>query len=186
MRSELMFLTGAVAMLVSVPAFSAEGGFLSASAIRFGVAGGRVLIKADDVDLRGRTGGWELFGGFEFNRYFAIEAGYIIGGKAKDNVEGIVIEDDTSMLYASAIGSLPLGDTASVYARAGLLDWKSDRETRLDGVVLATENVDGNDPFVGAGFAAMIDDALLRLEYRMADLDDTELRFVSLAIAWRF
>jgi hypothetical protein len=32
----------------------------------------------------------------------------------------------------------------------------------------------------------MIDDALLRLEYRMADLDDTELRFVSLAIAWRF
>jgi OmpA-OmpF porin, OOP family len=186
MRHKLHAAAIALALLASAPAFGAEDNFLAHSAWRFGFAGGRAQIKADDSDLSGRTGDWELFAGFEFNRYLAVEAGYLIGGKAKDEVEGVVFEDDTSARYACAIGSLPLSEAVTVYARGGVLDWESDREARRDGVVLAAEKADGTDPFVGVGFAALIDDALLRLEYRRADLDDTRLTFVSLGVAWRF
>jgi hypothetical protein len=186
MRSKFIALVGATTMLLTGPAFGAEDGFLRNSAVRFGIAGGRIVLDAHDVDLTGRTTDWELFVGFEFNRHLAIEAGYIIGGKAKDDVDGVVIEDDTNAAYASVIGSLPLNDVVTAYARGGLLHWKSDREARLEGQVLDTEAVDGTDPFYGAGLAALIDDALVRLEYRIADLDDRDFGYVSLAIAWRF
>lgn len=187
MRTKLIGILGTLGLLSAAPAFSAGAdGFMSESAWRFGIGGGRLTIEADDLDLKGSATAWEVFGGFEFNRYLAIEAGYIDGGKAKDNVGDIVIEADTRALYASVLGSLPVGDVVSLYARAGVMDWKSDQEARSDGDVLLAVDVDGTDPFFGAGIAALIEGALLRLEYRIADLDDTDLTAVSLAIAWRF
>lgn len=158
----------------------------SADAARFGIGAGRATIEADDFDLEGRATAWEIFGGYEFNQYLAVEAGYINGGKAKDSIQGVVVVANTSAIAASVVGSLPVNESFSFFGRAGYMHWESDQEARIDGDVVATADVDGNDPFFGAGVAVGIDEALLRFEYRIASLDDSDLSLLSLAVLWRF
>lgn len=158
----------------------------NADAARFGIGAGRATIEADDFDLEGRATAWEIFGGYEFNEYLAIEAGYINGGKAKDSIQGIVVEANTSAIAASVVGSVPVSEAISFFGRAGYMHWESDQQARFDGDVLATADVDGNDPFFGAGVAWGLDGALLRFEYRIASLDDSDLSLLSLAVVWRF
>jgi OmpA-OmpF porin, OOP family len=153
---------------------------------RFGIGLGRATIEADDFDLEGRATAWEIFGGYEFNPYLAVEAGYIDGGKADDEIAGVVIETDTYALVASVIGSLPVGECCSLYGRAGYMHWESDQEARVAGDVIATLDVDGNEPFFGAGASATVDASLIRLEYRLASLDNSDLSLISLAVVWRF
>lgn len=158
----------------------AEGAF------RLGIGAGKATIEADDIDLEGKATAWEIFGGYELNPYVAFELGYIDGGSADDTIDALTVRADTTAIAGSVIGSMPVGETFSVYARAGYMHWKSEEALIDSGVTVATLDVDGNDPFFGAGLAAKVDDGLLRLEYRIADLDDTDLSLISLAIVWRF
>lgn len=175
----MRFLHIAVLMLVGI-------GSAHAGNFRVGVGLGRATVEADDIALEDNTTAFEGFLGWEFNRWLAVEVGYIDGGKAKDTIFGAVIEADTSAWAASVVGSLPIGDSFSVFARAGGLHWKADEEARINGTPVARTNVNGDDVFYGAGIAGLVDNALLRLEYRFADLDDTNLKLWSAAIVWRF
>lgn len=151
-----------------------------------GFSAGRSEAKMDEFGIKGHATAWEVFGGWEFNRYLAIEAGYIDGGKPKDGAEGVVLEQDISAFQASLTASLPLGEHFGVYGRAGVLHWKSDQELRVDGETIAQQDLDGDDPFYGVGLTGTVEGALIRLEYRMADIDDSDLSLLSLGIAWRF
>lgn len=104
------------------------------TAWRFGIGGSRVQVEIDDV-LDDRTSGWSIFGGFEFNRFLAIEAGYLDAGEVKEEiVAGGVLAADNTAFFGSVLGSLPLGDSAaSLFGRAGMLSWKSDQEGRVNG-----------------------------------------------------
>jgi OOP family OmpA-OmpF porin len=159
---------------------NAEGAF------RIGIGGGQATIEADDLDLKGSATAWEVFGGYEANENWAVEIGYIDGGSADDSIGNVTVEADTTTFVASVIGSLWVGDNFSVYARAGLMHWESEEALKVSGVTVATDDLDGDDPFFGAGGALLVDGALLRLEYRLANLDDTDLSLISLALAWRF
>lgn len=159
----------------------------SQSAIRFGIGAGKVTIEADDVDLKGNGWGWEVFAGYEFNRYVAVEASYIDAGDVNDHIEeGITAAADTHGYSASVLGTLPVNDVFSVYARAGYLKWKADERLRVDGETVLQYDVDGSDPIFGVGLSTLVDGAFLRLEYRMADLDDTDLSMIGASIVWRF
>lgn len=153
---------------------------------RLGLGVGRVTIEMDDVDLKGSATAWEIFGGIEFNRYFALEAGYMDGGKAKDNALGAVVEADTSAFTVSAIGTIPVNDVFGIYGRAGAMRWKSDQSVRVDGRTLWKDDFDGTDAYFGAGLAVALDGALLRVEYRVADLDDSDLSLINAGVVWRF
>lgn len=159
----------------------------SESAFRFGIGAGKVTIEADEVDLKGDAWGWEIFGGYEFNRYIAVEVSYLDGGEADDVIgEGVKVVADTYGYAASVIGSLPVSDSVSVYARAGFLKWKADESLKVDGEPVLTEKVDGSDPIFGVGVAGLLEGAWVRLEYRIADIDDTDLSMIGASIAWRF
>jgi OOP family OmpA-OmpF porin len=153
---------------------------------RFGVSVGRETLKADDYGLDAHSTAWEVFGGYEFNKYLAIEAGYIDGTTAKQSIPGGALEIDASGYYGSVVGSLPFAEVFSVYGRAGYLHWKADEYAHADGGT-ANGSVNGDDPIFGVGIAYEGEgNALLRLEYRIADLDDTDLSLISVGIAWRF
>lgn len=173
-----VFLCTSAFMVVSSTA-SAEG------AARFGLGAGRATVEMDDYDLEGDSTAWEVFGGWEFNRYIAIELGYLDAGTADDEMEGVRFEADATAIAASIVGSLPIGDTFSLFGRAGYLHWESEQRA-TDGELSASADFDGNDPFFGAGIAANWEGALVRLEYRIASLDDSDISLISLAMAWRF
>lgn len=151
-----------------------------------GLGVGRVTIETDEVGLKGSSTAWEIFGGIEFNRYFALEAGYMDGGKIKDTVLGAVVEADTTAFTVSAVGTIPINDVLGIYGRAGAMRWKSDQSLRFEGETLLKGDVDGTDAYFGAGLAVGLDGALLRVEYRIADLDDSDLSLINASVVWRF
>src|ERR1700735_3965221 len=88
--------------------------------------------------------GFKAFGGYEFNRYFALEAGYFSLGKfgfTADTLPAGSLRGDIKLQGANfdAVGSLPLGDKFSLFARAGV------------------NYADAKDSFAGTGSVAVID-----------------------------
>lgn len=173
-----LFMTGA--------AVGAEdGGFIDDPAIRFGISVGRSTIEADAIDLEGDSTAWSVFGGYEFNRYFALEGGYIDGGQADDTIANAYVTADSKAWQASAVGSWPMGSIFSVYGRAGALSWETAERARIDNAEIRLK-VDGTDPYFGVGAAALVEGALLRLEYSHANLEESDLSMLSLQLVWRF
>jgi hypothetical protein len=162
------------------------------SKFRFGVGANMTEIGFDEddlgVELDFKSKGWEAFFGYEFNRYFAIEAGYMDVGEDTVSILGVASALlDTTAYQASVLGSLPLGDWGSVYGRAGLLHWEAAESANVPsmGLIIAGES-EGDDPFFGVGAALNVEGALVRLEYRLAEIDDADLNQIGLQIAWRF
>src|ERR1700734_3390540 len=96
-------------------------------------------ISNDDLHF-----GFKAFGGYAFNRYFALESGYFNLGKfgfGADTVPPGSLRGDIKLQGANfdAVGSVPLGDKFSFFARAGV------------------NYADAKDSFAGTGSVAVID-----------------------------
>lgn len=85
-----------------------------------------------------RTAAWNLFVGFEFNRYLAVEVGRQTAGNASqqkvltsaETLTTLTIGDETFDLktaawHGSVIGSWPVNDYVSFFGRAGMTRWNS-------------------------------------------------------------
>lgn len=170
--------------LAALLAFSAVHAQDDDQKFRLGIGAGKYTADSDLAEFK--STGWEVFGGYEFNRYLAIEAGYLDTGSDSKTISGLKVEVSASSIFASVIGSLPIGETFSVFARGGLLHWEADGTGSASGFTLTAED-DGDDLFLGVGLSAQIEGALFRLEYRFAEIDDVvDLSMIGLNLAWRF
>ena len=76
-----------------------------------------------------KDGAWKLYGGWRFHRYGAIELGYLDFGSATTQYDvgvpqGVARRDGRYRLTGwetSLAGTLPVGDRATVFAKAGVL-----------------------------------------------------------------
>lgn len=90
--------------------------------------------------------------GYQFNRYFGLEAGYADFGEIEPlGSAGPKLEGDAA--YLVAVGTVPFTDSFSGYTKAGINDWKADAS--VAGLVADDS---GNDPTYGLG-----------LQYRFTD-----------------
>ncbi len=73
---------------------------------------------------------WNAFAGYRFNRYFALEAGYTDFGEATTSgfVTGIPtrVTAETTAFELVGVGRIPLGDSFSLYGKAGFFRFDSD------------------------------------------------------------
>jgi OOP family OmpA-OmpF porin len=103
------------------------------------------VASTDNTDV-----GWKVFGGYQFNPYFAVEAAYVnlgeftasgffAGSPAHGSAEG-----DAGLF--SLVGTLPLGDAFDLSAKVGAIVWDVDTsvagsfgtsETNFNGTTLA-------------------------------------------------
>jgi OOP family OmpA-OmpF porin len=80
---------------------------------------GTIAGSTDDKDTA-----WKLFGGYQFNRYLGVEAGYVDLGKA--GVSGTsggnpaAASFDSTVWQASAVGSYPLSQQFAVTGKLGV------------------------------------------------------------------
>jgi OOP family OmpA-OmpF porin len=130
---------------------------------------------------------WKVFGGYQFHDSFAAEVGYLDSGEAKETVGIESLSISTDGITASLVGMLPIGETFSVHARLGMFFW--DAEATFDdgvgGVFTASQS--GEDPYYGVGGGmALGENAGLRLEYEIADIDDVDVSMISLSVLFRF
>jgi len=96
-------------------------------------------ISNDDLHF-----GFKAYGGYAFNRYFALESGYFNLGRfgfTADTLPAGSLRGDIKLQGANfdAVGSVPLGDKFSLFARAGV------------------NYADAKDSFAGTGSVAVLE-----------------------------
>lgn len=108
-----------------------------------------IVGTCDDKDT-----GWKIFGGYQFNRYFAVEGGYVDFGKATatDVSLGTPISGDAEGwgLFATGLATLPINEQFGVFAKAGLAYTKAD-VTAVVGGVSVSDDDSGTDLVYGVG-----------------------------------
>jgi OOP family OmpA-OmpF porin len=125
---------------------------------------------------------FSLFGGYQFNKYFGLEAGYADFGKIEANGAGPALEGDSA--YLTAVGTLPITDRFSAYAKAGLHRWNVD--TALPGLT-GNNDDSGSDPTYGVGMQYRFTDRVaLRGEYSRFEVEDLDADLAQLQVRFDF
>ena len=112
---------------------------------------------------------WKLFGGWRFNPYVALEAGFLNLGEASgdtvifgQDVNGRIAAD---ALFAELVGSVPLGQRARAFGKLGVANLNAELTTDVFAVPLA------GTPFAQTGFSKDFTEAMfgLGLEFAFSD-----------------
>ena len=107
-----------------------------------GVAG-----STDDKDTA-----WKAFGGYQFNRYFGAEAGYVDLGKSSIlGPTGDSAAFDSKVWHANAVGSLPLSDQFALTGKLGIARTDTDVSGVIGGVPVAGGTDHNTAPTYGLG-----------------------------------
>ena len=137
------------------------------------------------VDERGyddEDTAFSVFGGYQFNRYFALEGAYTDFGKVEPEALGSDLEADAASI--TAVGIVPITDKFSAYAKAGFSRWNLDTELPA---VTGTQDDSGTDPTYGLGVQYNITDAVsLRGEYNRFEVEDIDLDVAHLQVRYSF
>jgi OOP family OmpA-OmpF porin len=162
----LAFVT-VLALLVFAPGAMA-GGYVGGSILETKLAIDEDGFDEDDT-------GWKVFGGYNFFRFFGLEAAYYDMGEPTGNDYSA----DLNAWALSARGILPLGKHFELFAKVGYMAWEADLS---DGF-----SDDDTDLTYGAGVAIIFGSHVeVRAEYEVLDVDDADLDIVSVGAAFRF
>ncbi|MBU8975804.1 outer membrane beta-barrel protein [Lysobacter sp. MMG2] len=177
MKKNKLLSTALVAVIASAAAFGAQAadkGFYAGAGV------GQSFVDEgayDDEDTA-----FSVFGGYQFNRYFGLEGGYADFGKLEPRGAGPELE--ASSVYLTAVGTLPITDKFSAYAKAGIQRW--DLDTAIPSVVGNSDD-SGTDPTYGLGVQyRFTDHVALRGEYSRFEIEDTDLDLAQLQVRYDF
>ena len=162
------FVTG-LALVLFAPAAMA-GGYVGGSIVQT-----KLSIDSDGFDEDDT--GWKVYGGFNFFKFFGLEAGYFDMGEPKEKSTGNSAELTAWAL--SARGILPLGSHFELFAKAGYMVWDAKLS---DGF-----SDDDADVIYGAGVAIILGSHVeIRAEYEILDVSGADVDLVSVGAAFRF
>jgi OmpA-OmpF porin, OOP family len=189
----------ALAMLTATPAWSQDAGFYLGASIGQSKAkdtcDDSAGFSCDDKDTA-----WKIFAGYQFNRHFAVEAGYtdlgevtVSAASGTSSVRGTI---ELSAFELMAVGSFPVADRFSLYGKLGL--YRAETEQRLQ-VTLGTLTVSDNKTEKNAdltfGFGARFDitrNLGVRAEWQRyldvggGEIGEDDVDVLSVGILWRF
>jgi len=180
--------------LVSGAAWSADSGFYVGGSLGFSDVSASLTSKYSDSegdsdslkgDFNGSDFGWSVYVGYDFNKYAAVELGWIDLGdpsdvvdKGSDSFEGFTdqwkTEIDASLagLDLAVVGKVPLGESWDLHAKLGVIWWSPEvtwkvTETFSDGTttdkvwVKYKDEVDSTDLLVGVGVSWKLNENII-------------------------
>jgi OOP family OmpA-OmpF porin len=153
-----------------------------------------LLDRGGRVD--GEDGAFKIFGGYQFNRHFALEAAIVDLGDVSysgnftgtaplsGRVEGGRVQN--SGFNLSAVGVVPLGERFVLFGKAGMFLWYSEASDVTNGIATYSE-ADGADLSLGLGASMALGERVsLRAEWERFDMSDVDVDLVTLGVAFRF
>jgi len=156
------------------------GAYIGAGAGRSDVDADAGISSFSDTDT-----GWKIFGGYAFNKYFAVEGAWVDLGDFSDTVPDPLfsIPTKTSLgldgFAVSGVGSYPVNEAFTVFGKLGIWSWESDVSISALGF---SEDENGTDVMFGAGASYNFTKAIsVRAEWERftADSDDADLFSIS-------
>lgn len=139
----------------------------------------------DDTDTAFR-----VYGGYQFNRWIAAEAGYVDFGRFTGEVPSIEGPINTRLdADGFTLGLRPqvsLGSKWFAQAQAGVLFWDATARFQGDGFSQRFSD-DGEDPYYGLGIGRYLgNNWRASAEWTRYDTDDSDVDFLNLALSARF
>lgn len=159
-----------------------------------GVGTAKLEIDGDeDIDaFDADDTAFKVFGGYNFNQYFAVEAAYFDGGKPEESfrisqsLNGSV-EFNTTGLIASVLGRVPLGEVFSLYGKLGFASYDVEAKGRVNGDVIYEEEGSDDDVVYGLGAAFNLGSSFeLRAEYEAISISDGDFTVLSVNGLFKF
>jgi OOP family OmpA-OmpF porin len=146
----------------------------------------------DDIDFDDSDTGFKLFGGYTFNRNFAIEVSYFDLGEASGSLfdpffGDIEFDVGVSGLNAQAVGLLPLTETFSLFGKIGFASYDIDAEVTVAGVGDGEGSESESDMTYGVGGAISFAERFeVRVEYEAINVDGGDANMISVGGLIRF
>jgi OmpA-OmpF porin, OOP family len=189
--SKLTWAAAMVLGLITTPALAADyQGFYA------GAGAGQMSVDSD-ADLDGTSLSFDdsdtafrIFGGWQFNENFGIEAGYVDGGKASEtiDVDGTDVDVDIEVTGVDLMlrGVLPIGDSFFAFAQVGGIFWDADFTASAGGESISDSD-SGEDLAYGAGMGFNFgENAGVRAEYMLYDVSDADVDSILVSFFWKF
>ena len=170
-----------VVLLASLPAHADGnwfvGGSIGSSTIDDTIE--TIPVDTDSTSIR-------LYGGYEFNKHFAIEFGYLDFGEFTESlqIDGSPVElsAEADGFTLSVVGTLPLSDRFSLHGTVGSFFW--DGDTSFNGIA---DDPGDTNLFLGVGANFSLTTSLsIRAEFANYELEETDAQVLSLGLAYRF
>lgn len=176
----------------------------SASEINSTLTGSGLTVSGTSVD--DTDTGWKLFAGYQFNKYLALEGGYVNLGRFDATTTVTAINGTpitpTSIsanikvkdgLYIDAVGTLPISDSVSVFGKLGAYSLKTELSASGGGAS-ASDSTRNSDLTYGVGVSYAINkDLQLRGEWerfeKVGDSNKTgqsDIDLLSLGLTYQF
>ena len=166
--------------------------------------GGALGQSQVDIDCTGastcdeKDTSWKIFGGYQFNKNFALEFGYANLGEA--TASGSVppfgtasVKFETMAFDLVAVGSLPIADRFSIYGKIGLYRADTDADVSVSGLGSTTESDSNTDLTFGVGVRYDFTRNLgVRAEWQRysdvsaGDFGESDIDVISVGVIWRF
>lgn len=141
----------------------------------------------DGFDVDADSTAFRITLGWRFNEHFAIDGGYHNFGRFDQSfdVDGTVSEVSLKAdgFTFGGVGTVPVGDRFSLFARAGVFFWDGDAD--INSVTAATP--EDTNFYLGAGLRLDLTDRLsATADGSRYDLDGTSSTVFSVGLAYRF
>jgi len=141
----------------------------------------------DQDSANTRTEGWKVYAGYQFNKYLALEGGYVNLNDMTGRKGAVRTEIATDAWALSAVLSYPVTNKFSVMGKVGAAYMLADVNTKTGTAVSVTKGNDGYEPTYGVGINyALFDNLSLRAEWDRYDRSDMNIDLVSAGMAVKF
>jgi OOP family OmpA-OmpF porin len=195
-------LIGAAAVALSPSAFAQEQAhkfYLGGAYGQTKLAGGCDDVRDAFSSLGGTTSscsdkdnGWKIFGGYQVNRNFAVEASYIdwgaINGSGRVGAIPVNVTGEAQSFGVAAVGILPLNERFSVFGKAGILMTDTKVSARATSGALSSsssEDDSSSELHIGVGALFNVSESFaIRAEWERAT--DTKIDMISIGVQVRF
>ena len=187
MNRKLVFAALIAILLTSVAMAGDTGYYLGGGVSQ---AYQKVRDSSVDIKLSGNATGWKVFGGYNFIKFFGVEASYVDFGSVKDQSSGIHVKTQATAWDAFAVGKIPIG-FVEPFAKIGYA--YLDSKASATGLGSASDTSWDLAYGVGVGFN-FAKHMHVRAEYEWFDISPkysgykpkVDLYQVSASFAWRF
>lgn len=121
---------------------------------------------APGTDCEEKNTSWKIVGGYQFNTYLGVELGLDDFGNLPASVSGIGSASVSFRIFElTLVGTLPLSQRTSVYAKAGIFQWNADYDFEVGNSAFG--DASGKDYTYGLGVKYQLTrNTALRLEWQ--------------------
>lgn len=151
-----------------------------------GSGAGIYYVDLDGMEFDESAMAVRLFGGYRFNEYVSVEAGFGKLFEASTDIEGVDVDLDGTTWDLSVRPSVPLSDNFTAFAVLGLTQYDLELSASALGVTESTSDKD-EDLHYGVGGQFLLNDVWkVRGEWTILDASGGDFGMLSLSAVYNF